>query len=327
MGKDKKETSTFALDERSQGYVDRQRQAAGDLNRAAIGSGPWAQGTGELFRQGVDFLGQAGQAGNWMGQAGAGLFQGALGGPGGAMAQGLGGLGAYASPYTQQGIAAMIPGYQFGRSMADQAGGQQATRSGAYGGSREAVLRAEQMGNIDREFLQGVNLMSQQGTQMGMNAMMQDRMRNAQNANLGFGMAGNSAQMYQNLANQYGGFDQIQRGADEALAMDEFNRRRMGLGGLGAGLGPTGGTQTNVQEGNFFQDALGVGLTAAGAFFGGPAGATAGAQLGGLGGLGGGGGGGSLFQSGPFFNNIGGGPSNALFQSGPFFGGGGGYLG
>ena len=283
MGKDKTETTTVALDERSQNYVNHQRGAATDMNRAAIGSDPWAQQTGDLFRQGVNHMGQAGQGMDWMSKTGQGMVEGALGGYGGAMAQGLGGLGNYANNYAQQGIAAMIPGYQFNRSLADQAAGQQATRSGAYGGSREAVLRGEQTGNIDRSFLQGVNLMSQQGTQMGMQAMMQDRMRNAGNVGQGSQMMQNSQQMQQNLANQYGSFDQIQRGADRGLAMDEFTRRQAGLGGLVGGMGPTGSTTTNVKEGNFFQDALGLGLTAAGAVFGGPQGAAMGAQMSGMG--------------------------------------------
>jgi hypothetical protein len=169
-------------------------------------------------------------------------------------------------------------------------------------------------------------------------------MRNAGNLGIGFQGMQMGAGGMSGLTNQYMGADQYQRDAARQIAMDPFVRGQAGLGALQGALGPYGTTTENIQEGNFFQDALGLGLTAAGAAFGGPAGATMGAQLGGLGGSQGGGGApgfmgnwnnylptnmmpgmfnqqpsNALFSGYGGLGGLGGGAQGSLFQGGGFF--------
>lgn len=99
-------------------------------------------------------------------------------------------------------------------------------------------------------------------------------------------LAGNQADQTQAQFNYQGFQDAMQRAAQAA---------QFGFGAIGApigllqqGLGPYGQTQTTTQQTDPWSQLLGLGLTGAGMYFGGPAGAAAGNQFGQQ--LGGGGG-------------------------------------
>lgn len=266
LGKGSKQTTTTKIDPKTQSYVDYMRGAGRGVNETALGSEPWAQPMSPLFGQGLEQLNAAGQLGMGLGGIGAGMIGAAL--PG-ALAQGLGGLGGYANPYAAQMIGSAIPGYQYNRQLANQAAGQMATQQGAYGGSREAILRAEQMGQIDRGFQEMVGQAAGQGTQMGMNAMMQDRARLAGMLPLGFGSISQQQQILQQLAGQYQGMGEYQRQVAQQQAMDPYTRAAAGAGMLPTTLGPYGTTSVQQQSGNLFKDLMGLGMVAAAPFTGG----------------------------------------------------------
>jgi hypothetical protein len=276
LGKDQKTTSTMSLDPHTQEYVDYMRGGAQDAARIAQNSGPWAQGTGEMYRRGVANLNSAAGLGADMRGISLDMLGGAM--PG-AMQTGFGNLAqAYGNDYASQMINSALPAYMQNRALAGQSANQLATQQGAFGGDRSAVYQAEMQGNLDRNFLGFANQAAAQGTQMGAQAMMQDRQRLAGMTGMGLNSISNQQQFMQNLANQYGSFDAINRAVQQQQAMDPFTRAQAGQGVVNASIGPYGTTQTDVTQGNLFKDVAGLGLTVAGAFMGNP-----GAAAGGLG--------------------------------------------
>jgi hypothetical protein len=97
---------------------------------------------------------------------------------------GMQGIEAYQNPFQQQVIGQIQAEGTRQAGFANMQAADQATRAGAYGGSREAVLRAQMMGDVQRQTGQNVAQYTASGYEDAANRMMQDRM-NA--ANVGFG--------------------------------------------------------------------------------------------------------------------------------------------
>lgn len=66
------------------------------------------------------------------------------------MERGLGGIDAYQDPYQNQVVAATQGDFAHQRDLAGTAADAEATRAGAFGGSRAAVLKAGLLGDVNR---------------------------------------------------------------------------------------------------------------------------------------------------------------------------------
>lgn len=80
----------------------------------------------------------------------AGYAQQMAGNLGFGMERGLGGINAYQDPYQQQVIDTSQADFARQRDLAMNAGADQATRAGAFGGSRQAVLQSGLIGDVNR---------------------------------------------------------------------------------------------------------------------------------------------------------------------------------
>jgi hypothetical protein len=158
------------------------------------------------------------------------------------------------NPYTQQVIGGLGQQFDDLRKQASLGVGQQATSSGAFGGSRHGILEAERLAALDKAQAQQVGgLLSGQYNQALQQAM---------------------------------GLAQAQQGVAQQRAMEPFLRAQMQQQAL-SNIGPTGRTvtQSETQGGSTLGGLLGLGTSLASTFLN-PAGAAMGA-MGSLPGLGG----------------------------------------
>src|SRR5690349_24727344 len=95
---------------------------------------------------------------------------------------GLQGIDAYLNPYNTNVIQQIQAEGNREASMANNYAADQATRAGAYGGSREAVLRANLIGSVNRQTGQNVADYTAQGYTDAANRLMADRQFGANNA-------------------------------------------------------------------------------------------------------------------------------------------------
>lgn len=164
------------------------------------------------------------------------------------MQTGAQGVENYFNPYEQSVVQGLMGDFSSQRAEAARSAADMATKGGAFGGSRSAVLQAALMGDVsDREASTLANV-RMGGYQNAMQQMMADRARMGEMGNLG----------YQGLFNM-GQYD---------LAA---------LGGLNSsfGYGNRTMTQTTPYTTDYFGKLLGLGATVGGAMMGGPPGAAA----------------------------------------------------
>jgi hypothetical protein len=221
MGKGSTQTQTQqrTLDPSTQRYLDAYRAQA----RTTAGQGP------------SPFLTGAGQG-----------YQGLAGNLGFGSQTGLGNIGDYYNPFQQDVIAGVQSDFGRQRDLANMSAADQATRAGAFGGSREAVLRANLMGDVNRN--EGITLAN---------------VRNLGFENAAGRLMGERERMLQSGIAGLGGM----AGVGQAISAEQLARMQPWLQSLGMG-GYTDTTTTHT-PGNFWKDALGVGLLAAAPFTGG----------------------------------------------------------
>lgn len=94
---------------------------------------------------------------------------------------GLDGLDRYMNPYLGTVIGNVQREGDRQASMASQYGADQATRAGAYGGSREAVLRGQLIGDVNRNTQNTIGTLSAQGYSDAVNQLLSDRQFAANN--------------------------------------------------------------------------------------------------------------------------------------------------
>lgn len=146
---------------------------------------------------------------------------------------GLGGIEQYMNPLESGVIDAVRGDFNTQRGTVDRAAADMATRSGAYGGDREAILRANAMRDVNRNEMSTISGLRMGGYENAIRALMQDRNLMAQ-----LGLAG--------------------AGGLGALA-------QMGAGGMQAGLTPTSTTnRQQMDDPNWWQQILGLGSTLGG---------------------------------------------------------------
>lgn len=214
--KERQTTQTSQVDPQTQAFMDQFRQLA--LSQAQGGPNQFLQQAGQGFGGLTDNLGFAQQ-------------------------RGLQGIEQFFNPFQQEVIGGVQSDFDRQRQQAEVSARQQATRSGAFGGSREAVLNAELQGGVNRNEASTLANIRQGGfNQAAQNLFGQRRFA----GNLGLaglqGLAGVGGQQ---------GQQQLQN-----------------LLGLQGAIGPFGQTQTQTEPffNNPFAGALGGAATAGGLF-------------------------------------------------------------
>lgn len=195
MGKSRTQTTTQALDPASQQYVEQMRRQAQGASATATGGGPFFTGP-----QSMSVGDQAAQ---------------------------------FFNPYQQNVIQGVQGEYDHLRDQAGMGVDQQATMSGAFGGSRHGVALGARMGELDRA----------EASQIG------DLMNSGYQNALGMGM----------------NYSEHQRQLQEQQMQEPLWRQQQAMGFWGQGMGPTGGTSTTSTPGNLIGDLVGTGLTLGGA--------------------------------------------------------------
>jgi hypothetical protein len=199
--------------------------------------------------------------------------QGALAGTAGAGTVAGTNLGAYQNPYTQQVIDASAADTLRNAQMGLNALGAQATKAGAFGGSRHGVAMGE-MGRGVAQMLgqQAAGLRSQGflNAQQMAQQDIQNRMNQAQQlANLGQQSFGYGQSIQQNLAQQGTAQQALQQALIDAAKGQFAGYQQAPVTGLGImtqalGASPHGQTQTSQRQLGLM-DYLTAGATIAGA--------------------------------------------------------------
>ena len=171
------------------------------------------------------------------------LLLGASGGYNPASAQ------AFMDPYRQQVIDETMRQMDRQGAIAGQGLAAQAVRSGAFGGEREGIQRAEMQRNLmDQKASTIANLLSQgysQAQAQAMNAFEQQQGRQMQAGQQFGSQAAQQAQLGQGAAGLYGNLAQNQIGAGQGLGQLGVQQAQLGQGAAGQFL------QAGQQYGNF----------------------------------------------------------------------------
>jgi len=156
---------------------------------------------------------------------------------------------AFMDPYRQQVIDETMRQMDRQGAIAGQGLANQAVRSGAFGGEREGIQRAEMQRNLmDQKASTIANLLSQgysQAQAQAMNAFEQQQGRQMQTGQQFGSQAAQQAQLGQGAAGLYGNLAQNQIGAGQALGQLGVQQAQLGQGAAGQFL------QAGQQYGNF----------------------------------------------------------------------------
>ena len=189
--------------------------------------------------------GQAGQTADQLTAAGQQL----TGGIPYAMQTGLNGIDAYMNPYQNDVIAGVNADTQHQLGVAGVQAGDLATKAGAFGGDRSAVLQANMSSDINRNSLNTLANVRSSGFENAVQQLMQSRQMQMNAGMSGLGLMGQAQGM-----------------------------RQSALQPLATGVGPYGNTQSQTTPGDPWGWLTGAALTGAGALTGNPGMMTAGGQ-------------------------------------------------
>lgn len=141
--------------------------------------------------------------------------------------QAVGGIGAYMNPYTQQVIDRSMADLERTRQMQMNDLGAQATRAGAFGGSRQGVAEALTNQGFARQAGDLAAQLRAQGFNTALGAAQQDVATNmqAQLANQGAGL--NAAQMRQGAAGLLGNLSQQGFNMGQAITGQQMQQGQM----------------------------------------------------------------------------------------------------
>lgn len=297
MGGDKKtettvdQTSTQRLDPASQAYVDQLRQQALDAQGVVDASGPLFQGPNETWTQGVDTLrGIASGESIVSAMERLGLDKPISGASVGfkPTEMDISRISEFFNPYEQRVIDALGTDKERALQQAVSMGAREATKAGAFGGSRAGILQSEAYGGVERDFSRLIAETRQRGYEQAQNmafgewSQMQNLGMQGAIAQAGFKNAAQIAGLQSRTQLGALGLQQM-LGAGEGLLGAGEAERRMAERQAGeniykeqlkqqmgqAGLGPTGqdvstqGTTTTVEHTPFnpFTAVVGAGAT------------------------------------------------------------------
>jgi hypothetical protein len=172
--------------------------------------------------QGAQNLGVAPQIGQASGLAGvSGL--GGLGVAGQSTNQGFQNqVGGYMNPYLQYSLAPQLAEANRMYDMSGVAQQSKATQSGAFGGSREAIMAAEN----ERNRNMGLNSIIGQGYNTAFQGAQQQYNQNLQNQLAGFGLAGTAASNLGNLGQTQFGQQQAALGMQNQFGAQEQQQQQ-----------------------------------------------------------------------------------------------------
>lgn len=182
----------------------------------------------------------------------------------------------YYNPYEQQVVGGLQADYDRQRQLAMQSGAQQATRAGAFGGSRGAVLQANLLGDIGRSEAGTLAQVRQAGYGQALGQLQAEKARMGQLglAGLGglFGGLQYGNQYDVNRAQQLLSLGEYQRGIQAQQNLDPITQQQAIMSILGGVPLPGTGTTTSWQRmyQNPVTGALGGALTGMSLFPGAP---------------------------------------------------------
>lgn len=157
----------------------------------------------------------------------------------------------YLNPYLDQVVGGVQSDFDRLRGQTLTAANQDATKAGAFGGSRSGVLAGTRLGEVDRAEANTLGQLRSQGFQNAMGVGLQQ--------------------------------NELNRQLMERQAQEPLFRQQQALNFLNLGMGPMGQQSTRTDPRNPFGSALGGAMTGFGV--GGPLGGLVGGGLGLLGGL------------------------------------------
>ena len=221
------------------------------LQTAAIGVATGAQGLGSYAPFLQTAATQAGQAGQFVGPQAYQQFM---------------------SPYQQDVIDASLQEFDIQAQKGLGSIAQSAIQSGAFGGGREGVARAEYMSASDRNRAALQAQLLQQGFGQAQQAAQQDFSQQMNLAQQSPALAGQQISALTTLGGLQQGQRQAELAAQQQLAQQQLNQPLQATQALGSGItgliaGYPGGTQTQTQPSPTpLQTALGAGATLAGVY-------------------------------------------------------------
>jgi len=183
--------------------------------------------------------------------------QGALYGTAGAGTVAGANLSPYMNPYTRNVIGGLQQEAARGMAIGANQLGAQATRAGAFGGSRHGIAQGQMMGDIMRGVNQQTGQLMQSGFQNAQTMAQQDiqnRMAQAQQlAGLGQQSFGYGQAIQQNLAQQGTAQQALQQALIDAAKAQYAGYQQAPVSGLGImtqalGASPHGQTQTSQRQ-------------------------------------------------------------------------------
>lgn len=183
--------------------------------------------------------------------------QGALYGTAGAGTVAGANLSPYMNPYTQNVIGGLQREAARGMQIGANQLGTQATRAGAFGGSRHGIAQGQMMGDIMRGVNQQTGQLMQSGFQNAQQMAQQDiqnRMNQAaQLGNLGAQSFGYGQQIQQNLMQQGTAQQALQQALIDAAKGQYAGYQQAPVSGLGImtqalGASPHGQSQTSQRQ-------------------------------------------------------------------------------
>jgi hypothetical protein len=171
---------------------------AGQTTADAAMAGPWATGANPYTQQGMDRLGQLYGAADMSRRWGQDYGRNALNF---ASQTGLQGMGDYMNPMLSQYFAGMDPMYARAYEQAGTTAAQNATRQGAFGGSRSAIMEGQMRGDVQRNQMADYGRYQAMAGQDAIRAMLGERQFQGQ-------LGQNMLNFSQNALNQQGMFNQ-----------------------------------------------------------------------------------------------------------------------
>ena len=195
--------------------------------------------------------------------------------------QGLGGIEQFFNPFQDQVIAGVQSDFDRQRQLVDQGAQQQATQAGAFGGSREAILRAQGLEGVNRAESSALSGIRAGGFQNAAQQFLQQQQLSGALGLGGLGAFGQGLGIGGNLFGQQFGVGEGLRGIGNQVNQEPLFRQQQRLGFLNQGLGPA--NQNTNQRNSILGSTAGGAL--AGSSIGGVPGAIVGGGIGLLGGL------------------------------------------
>lgn len=259
-------TQTMSLDPSTQAYKDWYQQQAQAAAKRAGGMGQITAGPGAASAEAGRLYSGAGAGYGDLARQNLGFASGPLSGMD---------LSGYLNPHESGVIGGVQSDFDRQRGLASARAGDLATQEGAFGGSRSALLEAQGLRDVNQQETNTLANLRYGGFMNAQDRAMADR---AMAANLGMAGLGGQLQAGQGLMD----LDAYRQAIATQQNMDPLMRSRYALefGQMGMNT-PYGMTNTTTEErsGNWFNDLLGLGMTAGGFLIGGPAGAAAGSGI------------------------------------------------